>query len=71
MVSFSHDEYGYKLACKKAKRIQELYDAQCKKPDPEILESLDTTSKERYLIGIEEENRHLKENLWHTLKDKG
>ena len=69
MTSFSHDEYGRKLVCKLAKRVQELYNVQCKKIDTEFIKSLDEVSKEMYIIGIEEENRKLKEFLWHTIKD--
>lgn len=68
MTSFSHDEYGHNLVCKLSKRVQELYDVQCKKIDTEFIKSLDEASKEMYIIGIEEENRKLKEFLWHTVK---
>ena len=39
-----------------------------KKIDTEYIKSLDEVSKEMYIIGIEEENRKLKESLWHTIK---
>lgn len=68
MTSFSHDEYGRKLVCKLSKRVQELYNVRCKEIDTEFIKSLDEVSREMYIIGMEEENRKLKESLWHTIK---
>jgi hypothetical protein len=66
MTSFSHDDYGRRLVHELSKKVQEQYNVQCKKIDAEFIKSLDEVSRERYIISIEEENRRLRDSLWHT-----
>ena len=59
MVSFSHGELGCRLSQKVSKRVQEFYEVECKKPDPQNLEALDESSREAYLIAIEEDGKRI------------
>lgn len=70
MTSFSHDKKGLEIAHKINKKVQEEYNKLHTVPNKAVIESLNPIAKEAYMIGIDEDNRRLKEQLWSQVSDK-
>ena len=67
MTSFSHDDIGRRLAKNLHEKVEQIYQQKMYKPDENFMSILSDREREAYLMCLEDENRELKEQIWHQV----